>query len=74
MKFISVSEAALDSIQRMGEADKARIAELENTLRGVHGLAKEFSNHSPGMAYATCVIEAVLRETTDVQTIAKSEN
>ena len=69
MKMISVSEAALDSIQRMGEADKARIAELTAALLdaadtfglcGMFGSAERYRD--------------VVRVSTDVQTIAKSEN
>jgi hypothetical protein len=74
MKFISVSEAALDSIQRMGEADKARIAVLEATLTGINGMAKQLAGDFPSMARATALIDSVLRVNTNVQPIAKSEN
>ena len=69
MKFISVSEAALDSIQRMGEADKARIYDLEEALfsassifagLGMTSLSKNFDN--------------IASVSTNVQPIAKSEN
>jgi hypothetical protein len=35
MKFVTVSESALESIKRMGEAQNARIAELEKERDGV---------------------------------------
>ena len=70
MKMISVSEAALDSIQRMGEADKARIAELEGYLRDISKAMRE-ENFLVGVAD---VIDHRLRVSTNVQPIAKSEN
>ena len=69
MKFISVSEAALDSIQRMGEADKARIAELEAALER----ASDSFNRN-GLYISAHHALAVARVSTDVQTIAKDEN
>ena len=74
MKMIKVSEAALDSIQRMGEADKARIEVLEATLTGINGMAKQLAGNFPSMARATALIDSVLRVSANVQPIAKSEN
>ena len=69
MKMINVSEAALDSIQRMGEADKARIEVLKAALldaADTFGLC--------GMFGSAEAYRDIARVSTDLQPIAKSEN
>lgn len=78
MKMINVSEAALDSIKRMGEADRARIAQLESALKIISTWAhcdfprmetrdKEMSDiHKKAMT--------ALRVNTYSQSAAKDEN
>jgi hypothetical protein len=73
MKFISVSEAALDSIQRMGEADKARIAELEALIQLIDDVAPIAVEVNSPWGFARQRISDV-RVSTNVQPIAKSEN
>jgi hypothetical protein len=77
--MIKVSEAALDSIQRMGEADKARIAELEAAIKTIAELDPEKDSHEGYNEWgeADCFNQAQIiasRVSTNVQTIAKSEN
>ena len=79
MKMINVSEAALDSIQRMGEADKARIAELEAAIKTIAELDPEKDSDEGYNEWgeADCFNQAQIiasRVSTNVQTIAKSEN
>ena len=77
--MIKVSEAALDSIQRMGESDKARIAELEAAMKLIAELHPEKDSDEGYNEWgeADCFNQAqiiALSVSTNIQPIAKSEN
>jgi len=69
MKMISVSEAALDSIQRMGESDKARIEVLKAALLDAADTFVLCGMFGTAEAYRD-----IASVSTNVQPIAKSEN
>ena len=83
MKMLTVSEAALDSIQRMGEADKARIEQL-NVIASIlwrlldKGFIHTWDEESEGeCAHLRGLAHDELkryRVSTDAPVIAKGEN
>jgi len=71
MPMVSVSEAALDSIQRMGEADKAEIKNLRWTLKYIASTLTPEPTDGEALAFKFIreAANQALRVNTDSQTI-----
>jgi hypothetical protein len=73
VNMITVSEDALDSIKRMGEADRARIEELSDALRFIWWCAP-MATRTASTWHEVCKKIAEVRVNTDINPAAKGEN